>query len=166
MQGLEKSQLSPLVDLDALALLFKRYDREVSLRASMSVRLRIHVHAHVVALMDVLMFQQRARLTTAQVCCVYMLNRDYAETGLFQHSCIRPRFGNHDNSTRSAAGGLSFCAVSLGHVAKTGSSHCILKGIAYCKNACGTHTRNCVMFEPQKLAQERALKNRARSNSP
>ena len=29
MQGLEKSQLSPLVDLDGLALLFKRYDREV-----------------------------------------------------------------------------------------------------------------------------------------
>jgi hypothetical protein len=84
MQGLEKSQLSPLVDLNALALLFKRYDREVSLRASMSVR----------------------RLTPAQICCVYMLNRDYAETGLFQHSCVPPRFGNHDNSARSAAGGL------------------------------------------------------------
>ena len=126
------------------------------------VRLRIHVHAHVVALMDVLMFQQRARLTTAQVCCIYMLNCDYAETGLFQHSCIRPRFGNHDNSARSAAGGLSVCAVSLGHV----SSHGILLGIVYCKNACGTHTSTCVMFEPQKLAQERALKYRTRSNSP
>ena len=140
MQGLEKSQLSPLVDLNALALLFKRYDREVSLRASMSVR----------------------RLTPAQICCVYMLNRDYAETGLFQHSCVPPRFGNHDNSARSAAGGLSVCAVSLGHV----SSHGILLGIVYCKNACGTHTSTCVMFEPQKLAQERALKYRTRSNSP
>jgi hypothetical protein len=75
MQGLEKSQLSPLVDLDALALLFKRYDREVSLTASMSVRLRIHVHAHVVALMDVLMFQQRALNNSTSLLCVYAESR-------------------------------------------------------------------------------------------